>query len=200
MGPNIRPKRPRLTKIERRDEQKKKVNIHLGGAGAFVYRNTMNGGYRLPKPAKDLNGNVIRDVPAGAEFIGDSYFKILIGQGVALVRTLEEPFKVPAPLPTLAQNERTVAEAKATIAKAQAAMDVAQAAMTPKTVLTEGTNMSEEKLICDQPDRVTSAGTVEHVVVKKNKKLNEQERETEGGKPQPDVLIVENPLSGVEIL
>jgi len=59
--------------------------------------------------------------------------------------------------------------------------------------------MNEEKLILDQPERVTQEGTVEQVVQdeKKKKPLNETPAE---GQPQGDVLINEDPMEGVDIL
>lgn len=50
----------------------------------------------------------------------------------------------------------------------------------------------EEKLILDQPDMITEAGKVEHVVNKNTpaQKLHEQK----GKQPQPDVLLNEAPV------
>ena len=56
-------------------------------------------------------------------------------------------------------------------------------------------NMNEEKLILDQPETVTQAGIVEQVVKKtEKKKLNEQPEEV------GDVLLNDDPTSGIEIL
>lgn len=58
--------------------------------------------------------------------------------------------------------------------------------------------MDEQKLILDQPDKVTNEGKVEQVVVPtappKNKKKNETNQ------PKGEVLINEDPMSGVEII
>jgi hypothetical protein len=62
-----------------------------------------------------------------------------------------------------------------------------------------GTKMNEEKLICDQPDIVTTQGKVEHVVVTEKKPLNESGKKQEATS-QPEVLINEDPLAGVDIL
>jgi hypothetical protein len=50
--------------------------------------------------------------------------------------------------------------------------------------------MSEQKLILDQPDTVTSSGKVEHVVdnAQPVQKINESDKQ-----PTPDVLINEAP-------
>jgi len=59
------------------------------------------------------------------------------------------------------------------------------------------TTMQEQKLLLNQPDRVTAKGTVEQVIPPQPQQtLNE-------GQPthkQQDVLINEDPMSGVEIL
>lgn len=59
-------------------------------------------------------------------------------------------------------------------------------------------NMSEEKLILDQPDQITEKGKVEHVVIQDDKKINESFPKKEEKKK--DTLINENPLDGVEII
>lgn len=58
-------------------------------------------------------------------------------------------------------------------------------------------NLMEEKLILDQPDRVTTEGTVETVMKKVSQKLNET---PVVAKKQTEVLITEDPIDGVEII
>jgi hypothetical protein len=63
------------------------------------------------------------------------------------------------------------------------------------------TGMKEETLILDQPNKFTTNGAVEHVVVKpKNKPLNEEVPQDE--QPTEEILINEDPvdLSGVQII
>jgi len=59
-------------------------------------------------------------------------------------------------------------------------------------------NMQQQKLILDQPDIVKEEGRVEHVLpLKKKTPLHEGD----GAKqPEPEVLISEDPMSGVEII
>lgn len=64
-------------------------------------------------------------------------------------------------------------------------------------VLERENTMPEEKLILDQPDQVTSEGTVEHVVKNPEQDINETFPQQS---PKKDVLINENPLDGVEII
>lgn len=62
----------------------------------------------------------------------------------------------------------------------------------------ERNNMTEQKLILDQPDRVTPAGKVESVVVSPKQKLNETQPQTQT--QSAEVLINEDPLSGIQII
>ena len=56
--------------------------------------------------------------------------------------------------------------------------------------------MKEEKLLLDQPEKVTVEGTVEQVVKNPVKKLNE----TPVVDPSQEVLLTEDPMDGVQIL
>lgn len=59
-------------------------------------------------------------------------------------------------------------------------------------------NMNEQKLILDQPDRVTSEGTVEQVMKQQPvQKLNDSVEKKE---PTKEVLLTEDPMDGVEII
>lgn len=54
-------------------------------------------------------------------------------------------------------------------------------------------NMSQDKLILDQPDMITEQGKVEHVVSKPVEKMNETQQDAEA---KPDVLLNEGPVEG----
>lgn len=59
-------------------------------------------------------------------------------------------------------------------------------------------NMTD-KLIVDQPETVTTQGTVEQVVVDENEKTQKlTEQPVQGG--QEEVLLTEDPMDGVEII
>lgn len=58
--------------------------------------------------------------------------------------------------------------------------------------------VSEKKLILDQPDMVTAKGTVEHVV-DDNAPVQRINDSVENGK-KPDILLNEGPVDGVEII
>jgi hypothetical protein len=62
-------------------------------------------------------------------------------------------------------------------------------------------DVTQTKLILDQPDRVTAKGTVEQVIAdQKQKPLNEVAPTAKKQSPPADVLINEDPMDGVEIL
>ena len=68
----------------------------------------------------------------------------------------------------------------------------------PKTALVElKENVMPEKLILDQPDRVTNQGTVENVVAEPKK---QPLHENQPNKQAPDILLTEDPMEGVEII
>lgn len=67
----------------------------------------------------------------------------------------------------------------------------------PKAVIELKENIMPEKLILDQPDRVTNQGTVENVVAEPKKQIL---RENQPNQPRPDVLLTEDPMEGVEII
>ena len=69
----------------------------------------------------------------------------------------------------------------------------------PETQALVESNMNEEKLILDQPDRVTSEGTVEQVVKKpEQQKLNDSVQKQPA--PPKEMLLTEDPMDGIEII
>ena len=58
----------------------------------------------------------------------------------------------------------------------------------------------EETLILDQPDQVTTAGKVEHVVKKPSKKKKLNETMPPEDPQNNEVLLNDAPIDGVEIL
>lgn len=89
-----------------------------------------------------------------------------------------------------------VARHEATLVDAPVVNESVEVPQKSKKAKGEKKPMSEEKLILDQPEEVTVEGTVEHVKSGRGKKSKKNES-TEG---QNDVLLVEDPLQGVEIL
>lgn len=68
-----------------------------------------------------------------------------------------------------------------------------------ETIIPQGEPMSE-KLILDQPDTVTNQGKVEHVVTSENPVILKPINDGTNFAPQPEILITEAPLDGVEII
>jgi hypothetical protein len=174
-----RPKR--MTRLERMTDNKARMEYYQQGKGSYVFRNHRPSSLSLPKPAKLVTGETTKEIQGGQEFIGDDYFMSLVRTNeVRLVRTLEEPKKTEAPQPEVLKEAVEAQPAKPAVGKEE--------------------NMNEEKLIVDQPDRVTNEGTVEQVRKPgqdKGVKLNEGQPQTDQGN---DVLLNDSPIDGVEIL
>lgn len=68
--------------------------------------------------------------------------------------------------------------------------------------LNENTNQGDkmEKLILDQPDKVTVQGKTESVVVNTNPNNKVIKDHNTSNQPQEDVLLVENPMAGIDII
>jgi hypothetical protein len=64
--------------------------------------------------------------------------------------------------------------------------------------MAEDQKMNEEKLILDQPEKVTTKGPVEHVIVEPTQPLNENPSDPTA-KPK-DKLLNEDPMAGVTII
>jgi hypothetical protein len=62
----------------------------------------------------------------------------------------------------------------------------------------QGTVMTEQKLILDQPDTITNKGKIEHVVA--NDQPLQSLNDACAAKPNKDILISENPLDGIAII
>lgn len=66
---------------------------------------------------------------------------------------------------------------------------------------TKEDNMSDNKLLLDQPDQVTSDGRVEHFVPNEEQQINEQVPvKSENKKKSKETLLTEDPLAGVTII
>lgn len=159
----------KVSRLEKTQRNKELLAYHQAGSGLFVFRNRSSVG-ELTLPKPDADGNKV--VPPRGEFKGDSYFKqLLTTNEVSLVRTIEPETKPePSPEPETSTKEQ---------------------------VMTEHTQ--NEKLILDQPDKVTTEGTVEHVVVDPEAQTLNEDENTENTENK-DVLLNEDPLDGVDIL
>lgn len=143
--------RPKLSKEERKANNRQKAADALAGTGLHVFENNVKGDLSLPKPT--ASGK--RSLTKNEQFQGDSYFFNLVRSGLLrFIRTISE--------------------------------------VGPNDIKEE--TMSQEKLILDQPDTVTTEGKVEHVVEKKPEVLAEQK-----GKKDEPVLLTEGPVGFIEI-
>lgn len=72
----------------------------------------------------------------------------------------------------------------------------------PPAVINEASEGNMEKLILDQPEKFTTKGQTEHVVVDnpQAKKLTEITGDKASQQTQPDILLTENPLEGIDII
>lgn len=66
--------------------------------------------------------------------------------------------------------------------------------------LNESTEVNMEKLILDQPEKFTNKGQTEHILVSNPHNLTENSGENSSKQPVGDVLLVESPTSGIDII
>lgn len=186
----------RMSKYEKRENQKKIAQDAKIGSGIFLYQNRLKTDFSLPKPTLKKKTMVL----SGEEFEGDSYFMQFVKSGeLRLVKIITPENSV------ISQGENTP-EYKANIITATIHTEVrgnAEVVVSLNESVNNITNegvMNEKKLILDIPDRITAQGKVESVQVNPSfKKLNEQGLDIENGVGK-DVLLVESPTSGIEII
>jgi len=151
----------KFNKLEAKEERSKHLAQAMSGSGLYLYRNSTDSEMTLPRPTK----SGLRFVGPRGTFQGDDYYMQMVRSGLLrLVEVLQTPEQ----------------ESAVRVSESQAKDDVQ---------LNE-VNMTQDKLILDQPDMVTTQGTVEHVVNGQNhiQKLNEK-----AGEQQEDVLLNEGP-------
>lgn len=137
-------------------------------SGSGLYIYENNTDADLTLPKPTASG--VRVVGPRRRFQGDSYFLKLVGSPMNLLRLVEEI----TPKKTTAEIAEEIANQKK-----------------------ENANMSQQKLILDQPDTVTAKGKVEHVV---NTDTPVQPLNDSANQKNADVLLTENPLDGVAII
>lgn len=188
-------KQRRMTRIESAGVRKEIVAHRQHGDGLYEYRNRTKGDLKLPKQVSKGTFNPDGSVPPNGTWEGDSYFMFMVPGDASLVRTIIDPNpKKPAVEIITPETEPKVVEPDVIILTEQHKQPIAKS---PK----KGSKkpMTEEKLILDQPDQITEAGKVEHVVQPKEQQLHE-------GKPSDDqmaghdTLITEDPLDGVQVI
>lgn len=141
----------------------------MAGTGLYIYENNTGGDLTLPKPT----ATGLRRIGPKERFQGDSYYQKWVGPPMNMLKFIEAVVVAPPPVPE-GPGERL-------------------------RLLEEGAKMAEQKkLILDQPDTITHAGKIEHVV-NDNVPVQKINENNPHQKPQ-DVLLTEDPLDGVEII
>ena len=159
---------PKPNRLERRQLHATKLANDLSGSGLYIYENNTDGDLKLPK----ATSSGLRVIGPRKRFQGDSYFMKLVGSPMNLLRLIEEI----TPQKTTAQIAQEITE---------------------KSTIKENCNMSQQKLILDQPDTITNKGKVEHIV---NTDSPLQNLNDSANAKNPDILLTENPLDGVNII
>ena len=70
-------RRLRLSKQDRSNIRKAKMEVKLGGEGLYIYENNSSGTLNLPKPSKEGYKTISRK----GRFTGDNYFMFLVKTG-----------------------------------------------------------------------------------------------------------------------
>jgi len=149
--------RKKISRADKKINQKNKFIRDMSGSGVFVYENNTDADLNLPKPTSTGT----RTIGPRKRFQGDSYYLTWVGSPMNLLRFIEEIVPKDNPLKTLNESETN--------------------------------KMSDNKLILDQPETVTSQGQVEHVVVNESPDQDSSEKKTE-------ILLNESPIEGLEII
>ena len=159
-------------KIQQRIMKAQQGHLQVQGDHIYLFENHRN--HDLSLPRRSFDGKTL--IPPRGRFKGDEYFLMLQKSGqVRLVSS--EPYIKSVPAPAVVTEQK--AAEKVEVIKEN----------------TQETTM--EKLILDQPDRVTVQGHTEHVVKNQPKNLNDNNNtEAKNG----EVLLTENPLDGIDII
>ena len=158
----------KLNRYEKKTLNAKILEESLHGEGLYLYENNSDAQLTLPRPTK----SGLRIIGARAQFQGDNYYMQLVRSGhLRFIKELESP---EAQKTNLESKEETEVVAETEVATDQ---------------LNEVNMEKEEKLILDQPETVTTEGTVENVAAKP-----ECSEGTKCDGKKPDVLLNEDPV------
>lgn len=172
-------------KIQQRIMKAQQGHMDVQGTHLYTFENHRN--HDLSLPRRSYDGKTL--IPPRGQFKGDEYFLMLQKSGqIRLVSS--EPFVKPQP----AACAPVVQQPAACVATVQQATENVQVITETK----QETNM--EKLILDQPDRVTTQGHTEQVACNQPKKINDAAEINSKAKQNGEILLTENPLDGVDII
>ena len=168
----------KFNKYEKKDVRRTMIQNALAGGGVYVYQNSSKvAELTLPRPTH----SGLRKVDPGAQFQGDDYYMQMVKTGdLRLIEVLQT-----------AEEEKVVLAQEALLSEG-VEKEVPASLANPK-----GGIMSEQKLIVEQPHRITSKGVTEQVVegaAPKKQAPKKTIKEAEEKKPQTDVLLNEGPV------
>jgi hypothetical protein len=171
----------KFNKYEKKEVRRTMIQNAMSGGGVYLYRNSSKcAELTLPRPTH----SGVRKVEPNGEFQGDDYYMQMVKTGdLRLVEVLQT-----------AEQEKEVLAQEALLQEGVVKEETQLASMAnPK-----GGIMSEQKLIVEQPNRVTTKGTTEQVVqgtAPKKAPTKKPLKEAEEKKAQPaDVLLNESPV------
>ncbi len=168
-------------KNRREDMQKRLHIIHSqqkdsGNNVTYIFQNHKNHDYSLPK--KSLCGKKM--IGPRQTFHGDEYFVAFVKTGDIRIVQVLQPTNVNTPETVSSETVETKVESNTVI-----------------TESSQGANM--EKLILDQPDKVTFDGKQEHLVRETPKVIKDHKNPAQLSN-ETEVLLTENPMSGIDII
>lgn len=181
-------------KNRREDMQKRLHHIHSEQKDAdksvtYIFQNHKNHDYSLPK--KSLCGKKM--ISPKQTFHGDEYFVAFVKTGDIRIIQVLQPKSVDTPEP--------VADAPVAVQQVVATEAVANKTLTESaTIVCESSQGDKmEKLILDQPDKVTFDGKKEHLV-RETPKVIKDHRIPSARQNEEDVLLTENPMAGIDVI
>jgi len=169
----------KFNKYEKKEVRRQMIHNAMSGGGVYLYQNSSKvAELTLPRPTH----SGVRKVEPSGQFQGDDYYMQMVKTGdLRLVEVLQT-----------AEQEKEVLAQEALLSEGVEVEEPASVA-NPK-----GGIMSEQKLIVEQPHRVTTKGTTEQVVqgtAPKKAPTKKPLKEAEEKKsPSPDVLLNESPV------
>ena len=160
-------------------------HTQVEGGTLYLFENHRN--HDLSLPRKSFDGKTL--IPPRGRFRGDSYFLMMLQTGFCRLISSEPYIKEgPKPPEIVSQQEVQETVAVKVETKVEAPTNLNENIVKESTV---------EKLILDQPERVTRQGQTEQFVRPENslKEIN-MENNVKG----KEFLLTENPLDGVDII
>lgn len=179
-------------KNRREDMQKRLHHIHSQQKAAdnektYIFQNHKNHDYSLPK--KSLCGKKM--IGPKQVFHGDEYFIAFVKTGDIRIVQVLPPKNVDTPEPVV---ETPIAVQNNVVQQKEEPVETLVESNTVVCESSQGDKM--EKLILDQPDKVTFEGKQEHLVRETPKVIKDHKVPVS----EEDLLLTENPMAGIDII